>query len=360
VEEGEAVDLGRLPILRQHQGDLGHYVTAGHCTTVDPESGIDNTAIQRCCVRGPRRLTFYPYPGSHNARNVERWWARGEPCPVAIWIGHHPRIAMAAQAQLGYPQSHWAAAGGGGGEPIALTPSRTFGERILVPADAEIVIEGWCPANVREADGPFAEYTGVMGVQIATPVIDVTCVTRRRDAWYHDIGAGLEDHLVPDNLAMEARIWSLVKPTSPSLIAVHVPFSGRRFNVYLQFRDPRLGEVRDALAAALSYRRIRTAIAVDEDIDPGDDRAVLWALATRMTWGRDAFRVDGLSHPNLDPSLPAGASTITKLAIDATLQPAPGPGLPKPFTPRLKVGEVALAKARALLAGADSKEWPQE
>src|SRR5687768_2039416 len=157
---------------------------------------------------------------------------------------------------------------------------------------------------------------------------------------------------------MEGRIYVILKPVAPALENVHVPFSGRRFHAYLQFRNPERGEVRDALAAALGYRRLRTVIAVDEDIDLFDERQVLWALATRVQWHRDAMRIDGLTHPNLDPSLPPGASTITKLGIDATLPPATAPGRPKPFVPANTVGKAALATARGVLHGVDSSDWP--
>lgn len=360
VLDGDQADLQRLPVLHQHVGDLGHYVTAGHCTTADPDSGVDNTSIQRCCIKGPRRLSFYPYPSSHNALNLRKYWQRGEACPIAIWIGHHPQISMAAQAQLPYPGSHWAAAGGVTGAPIRLAPSITHGKTVPVPADAEIVIEGYCPVDVLEADGPFGEYPGVMGVQTATPVIEVTRITHRKAALYHDIGAGMEDHLVPDNMVMEGRLWSLVQPVAPSLREVAVPFSGRRFHAYLQFENPRPGEVRDALAAALSYKRIRTVVAVDEDIDLQSDSDILWAVATRVQWHRDIMRIDGMTHPNLDPALPAGAATISKLAIDATQPPAMAPGLPKPVTPRLTVGAPALDRARRLITNANLSEWPQQ
>ncbi len=350
--------LTRLPALRQHDLDLGHYITAGHCITLDPESGVDNVSLQRCAVRGPRALTFYPYPSSHNARNVAKWEARGERCPFALWIGHHPKIVLGAQAKLAHPQSHWGAAGGIAGEPVRLVPSVTHGERLKVPADAEIVIEGFIPPGVRVADGPFAEYTGYVGVQTAAHAVEVTAVTHRRDAIWADFGAGLEDHLVPESLAMEGRIYAMLKPVAPALENVHVPFSGRRFHAYLQFRNPERGEVRDALAAALGYRRLRTVIAVDEDIDLFDERQVLWALATRVQWHRDAMRIDGLTHPNLDPSLPPGASTITKLGIDATLPPATAPSRPKPFVPANTVGKAALATARGVLHGIDSSSWP--
>ena len=351
-------DLSRLPALRQHELDAGHYITAGHCITLDPESGVDNVSVQRCWVRGPRSMTFYPYPSSHNARNLAKWEARGERAPFALWIGHHPKVVLGAQAKLAHPESHWSAAGGIAGEPVRLVPSVTHGARLMVPADAEIVIEGFVPPGVRMADGPFAEYTGYVGVQTAAHAVEVAALTRRRDALYADFGAGLEDHLVPENLAMEGRLYTMLKPIAPSLQNVHVPFSGRRFHAYLQFRDPERGEVRDALAAALAYRRLRTAIAVDEDIDLFEEREVLWALATRVQWHRDAFTIDGLTHPNLDPSLPPGASTITKLAIDATLPPASAPGQPKPFVPANTVDPRALEAARELLANIDMSSWP--
>jgi 2,5-furandicarboxylate decarboxylase 1 len=358
VAEGGDVDLLTLPALRQHVLDVGHYLTAGHCTTIEPDSGADNTSVQRCWVKGPRLLSFFPYAGSHSARNVESFWSRGEPCPVAVWIGHHPAIVVGSQAKLAYPESHWSATGGLAGQAVRLVPTLTHGARLKVPADAEIVVEGFIPPHRLEADGPFAEYPGYVGVQIATPVIEVTCVTRRRDALLHDFGGGLEDHLIPENLAMEGKVYALVKPVAPSLINVHVPYSGRRFHAYLQFRDPPRGEVRDALMAALAYRRLRTVVAVDEDIDLFDDRSVLWAVATRVQWHRDTIKADGLSHGNLDPLLPLGASTVTKLGIDATLPPAPAAGLPRPVAPTNAVGDAALATAVEALEAVDMTGWP--
>ena len=352
-------DLASLPALRQHAGDAGRYVTCGHVVTFDPDSGIDNMGIQRLWIRGPRLMGCYMLETSHNAINLRKFWARGEPCPVAVWIGHHPAVEMGAQAKLGYPESHWKAAGGAAGEPLRLVPTVTHGERIMVPADAEIVIEGFLPAGRIEAEGPFAEFTGYQGPQIPNPVIEVACVTRRADAIYHDCGSGLADHLVPDNLAMEGYLYSLARTVAPSLINVHVPVSGRRFHAYLQFDSPRPGEARDAMMAAIAFRRLKAVFAFDEDIDPFDDRQAMWAIATRVQWHRDVMRLDGLTLAPLDPSAPAAGATITKAAIDATLPPAAGPGLPKPVPPRNRVSDEALAAAAAALDGIDATEWPR-
>lgn len=358
VVRDAAVDLTELPALTQHVLDPGPYLTAAHATTFDPDTGIDNTAIQRCWIKGRARMSWFPYPSSHNARNLRKFWAKGEACPVAFWIGHHPAVLMGSQAKLDYPQSHWAACGGLVGGPLRLVPSVTHGERIMVPADAEIVIEGFAPKDVLEADGPFGEYAGYMGPQIAAPVVDVTCVTRRRDAIYHDYGSGLADMLVPDNIAMEGKLYGLIRAVAPSLVNVHVPVSGRRFHAYLQLREPPAGETRDALAAALSYRRVKAAIALDNDIDIFDDEAVMWALATRVQWDRDTFTLSGMSGSLLDPSLPFGARTSSKIAIDATMPPAATAGVPAPFAARSRVPADAYAAARALVLGAGANDWP--
>ena len=359
IHRDQEVDLLALPALRQHEGDAGHYVTCGHVVTYDPDTGIDNMGIQRLWVRGKRLMGCYMLETSHNMINLRKFWERNEPCPIAIWIGHHPAVEMGAQTKLGYPESHWTVAGGALGEALRLTPSITHGDKIMVPADAEIVIEGFLPPGRIEAEGPFAEFSGYQGPQIPNPVVEITCITRRSDAIYHDCGSGLPDHLVPDNMAMEGYVYSLSRQVSPSLINVHVPFSGRRFHAYLQFKNPRPGEVRDAMMAAISFRRLKAVYAFDDDIDIFDDRQAMWAIATRVQWRRDLMLLDGLTLAPLDPSAPADRKTITKAAIDATLPAASEPSLPKPVAPRNRVSEEALAKAKSILGDVDTSGWPK-
>ena len=359
VLTGTEVDLTLLPVLTQHELEPGPYLTAAHATTRDPDSGVDNTAIQRCWVQGPRRMTWFPYPSSHNALNLRKYWERGEACPVAFWIGHHPAVLLGTQAKLAYPQSHWEAAGGILGEPLRVVPSVTHGTAIMVPAEAEIVVEGFAQPGSCSADGPFGEYTGYLGPQVSAPRVDVTCITRRDDAIYHDYGSGLTDMLVPDNMVMEGKLFAMASAVAPSLRNVHVPASGRRFHGYLQLEEPPSGEARDALVAALAYRRLKMAVAVDEDVDIFSPDEVLWALATRVQWTSDSFTLDGLSTSTLDPSLPDGARTGSKLAVDATLPPRPRPEEPRPVPPRAVVPAIAMARAEALLAGREDSAWPR-
>ncbi len=234
----------------------------------------------------------------------------------------------------------------------------THGETILVPADAEIVIEGWLPADRLEADGPFGEYTGYIGPQVLAPVCEVSCITRREDPIYHDYASHLADALVPDNMALEARFYAAARSVAPSIETVHMPVSGRRFHIFLGLDGPAPGEARDALMAVLPYRTLKAAIAFDSDIDIFNESEVMWAIATRVQWHRDTFMVPGLSATTLDPSRPAGAKTTGHIGIDATLPAATGGDAPRPVPPRAGVPDTALAQAREIVDDADPKGWP--
>lgn len=129
-------------------------------------------------------------------------------------------------------------------------------------------------------------------------------------------------------------------------------------DIHIQMKSPPQGEARDVLTAALSFRRLRSAVVVDDDIDIFNDSAVLWAMATRVQWHRDQILIDGLTHPSLDPSRPMGASTVTKCGIDATLPPAAGSHLPRPCLPVLAAGKEFETKARDVLQRAASAKVP--
>jgi 2,5-furandicarboxylate decarboxylase 1 len=333
VRRGGDVDLGAFPFATHNLLDPGPYLGTGFCTTVDPDTGVDNTALQRIWVKAPRRCGYWPALSSHSARNMEKWWARGEGMPMAVWVGHHPAGMAGAQSRLGYPESHWPAMGGALGEPVRLVPSETWGDRLMVPADAELVIEGVVPKDVYEAEAPFGEYPGYIGPQRPSPVFEVTCVTHRRDAIFHDVGVGLVDHLVlMGNFPLEARLYEVVKQVVPELVNVHVPISGHRFHAYLQVRKTRPGVGKDAILAALPVdTRLKHVFVVDEDIDIFDDSQVMWAVASRSQWDRDAVVITGLSTFPLDPTLSAPGLWSAKGGIDATMPPPLEPGLPRQF-----------------------------
>ncbi len=318
ILQGKDATLAQFPVFTQHEGDAGPYLTAAHATTYDPETGVDNTAIQRVWVKSPQLFGYFPYLASHNRANIMKFWERGLPAPVAFWLGHHPAVSVGAQASLSYPESHWGAAGALAGAAVRLVGTELFGEAIKVPAEAEIVLEGYVPPHRLEPEGPFGEYTGYQGAATVSPVFELHCVTHRRDAIYHDYGSGLPDALVPDNMMIEARLYGLARAVSDAVLNVHVPLSGRRFHAYLQCREVSPQEADEILRAVLQYRRVKMAVLVNEDIDIFDDAQVLWAIATRTQMNRDALILQDLPGTMLDPSLTPGVGQTAKMGLNAT------------------------------------------
>jgi 2,5-furandicarboxylate decarboxylase 1 len=333
VERAAEVNLLKFPIMTHNYMDSGPYLVTGFCTTYDPDTGIDNTCLQRIWVKHPRRAGYWPSIVSHSIQNLRKFWSRGEAMPIAIWLGHHPAAVSGAQARLSYPESHYPSMGGVMDEPVKLVATETFGSKLMVPADCEIVIEGYVPKDVYEAEGPFGEYPGYIGPQRPSPVIEVECVTYRKDAIYHGLGVGLADHLVLlGNFPMEARIYSVVKNLLPELMNVFVPISGRRNHAYLQVRKTRPGIGKEAIMAALPCdSRLKHVIVVDEDIDLFNESEVLWSVAYRSQWDRDLVVVKGGAVFPLDPSVPAPGDFGTRGGIDATMPPPIEPGLPRFF-----------------------------
>lgn len=322
VLRGDEVDLTKFPVPTHHEWDPGPYITGGFFTCMEPNTGIDNTALQRGWVAGPREIRVFLAPNSHSAHNLRRYEAQGRDMPAAFWIGHHPAVVLGGAARKGYPNSHYETIGGLTGEALRVVPSVSLGEDFLVPADAEIVIEGYIRAGVRKPEGPFGEFTGYIGPQLANPVMEITAITHRKSPIWYDIQVGYAANRVIGGLALEAAVYETLRAKTPSVKAVYAPLSGLcRYNVYIQMDKPQPGEAREAILATLiSHVSVKHAFVFDADVDIYDDREVLWAMATRTQWDRDFIAVPNLRGGVLDPSAPTPRTTA-KGGFDCTIPP---------------------------------------
>lgn len=336
---GNRIDLLKFPILKHHGMDPGPYLTAGMFTCYDPETWTDNMALHRGYVAGPREIRSLLTPFTHAALNLKKHEERGEPMRVAYWIGHHPAVLMGAQTRMAYPASHYEAAGGLAEEPLRLVPSETLGEDFLVPADAEIIIEGVIQPGNRDLEGPFGEYTRYFGPQQMSPIINVTAVTYRNDAIYHSFMVGMNNNF--GGTQEEGTVYSVVKKVVPQVQRVYCPISGSgRFHAYIQIRKTNDGQPKEAILAALTASEMtKHVIVVDEDINIYDDRWVLWAVATRSQWDKDLVVIPGCRGAKLDPSI--DGVIMTKGGIDAT-KPAP----PARYSQKLYIPEEVMKRIR--------------
>ena len=330
VEVGGAVELRSFPALIHHEMDPGPYITVGLLTCYDPDTGIENSAMHRGWMKGKDEIRVYLQPASHNFHIFRKHEARGQDMKVAFWIGHHPLAVLGCEAHVSVTASHYEAAGGALGEPLRLVPSETLGEDFLVPADAEVVIEGIIPHGQRRPEGPFGEFSRYSGPQKWHPFIKVTAVTRRRDPYWQDLIVG-HTHWV-GSLQGEGAAYEAIKRSVPGLLCVYAPMSGAgRFHLYLKIRKTVEGQGRTALLAALNaYVPVKHAFVFDEDVDIFDEKEVLLALATRFQGDRDLLVIENCMGSGLDPS--ADGPIGTKVGFDCT-KPAP----PAQFPHRLKV-----------------------
>ncbi len=338
IWKGAEVNLHRFPVVWHHEMDPGPYITAGVVTTVDPDTGIHNSSLQRCWIKARNKTGYYPTPTTHNFRNVQKYWTRGQDAPVALWVGHHPAAVLGAQVKADYPVDHYPSMGGLLGEPLRLTPSETQGEKMLVPADAEVVIEGTVPRDYWEAEGPFGEFPRYSGPQLPNPVIEVSSITCRGDAYWQDLSIGHLDATIPGIFPTEAAIYEAVKRVFPDVLNVRRAPYGH--NVYIQIRNTRPGIAKDVILAALPvYPMVCKYVFVfDEDIDIFDDSQILWALGTRTQLDTDLIVVTGGPASPLDPSVPE-YGVGTKGGFDCTRPAPPERGLPARFSPTLSIPE---------------------
>lgn len=335
VEVGDEADLRKFPIVRHHRMDGGPYIDM---TLVmrDPDSGSYNAAFIRNQFKGPRKVGVFMSP-QHSWTITRKYEEQGKPTPILIVISHHPAFHIGALNVADFGEDDYALIGSVAGHALRVTPSETWGEAFMVPADAEIVIEAEIPPGVREVEGPFGEFPGTYGPQVVRWIAEVKAITHRRDAVYQDIFVGHRDNWVLGSFPKEGSVFNRVKGVVPGTKAVHIPASGvGRFHCYLSIDKKVDGEGKRAgLIALASVDSIKLVIVVDADIDIYREEEVLWAVATRMQADQDVEIITNIKSTPLDPSL-TDPVLGAKMIIDATKP------VRRPFEARIEIPREAV------------------
>ena len=280
--------------------DNAPFLTSAQYVTKDPETGIRNIGHYRGQVKGATRVAVQ-YSTPYKDANLHWLKAkeRGEHLPVAIVIGAPPVVVFGGVQRAPVGVDEYALSGGLAGEPIALVKCKTVD--IEVPADAEVVIEGFMRTDYLEPEGPFGESYGFVSMRTESPMVEITAITHRRDP----IWSSFISQVTPSEsstikiVAYEPMFLSFLRDTcsvkSVVNVLMHEPLSNIRPIIFIQFKHPPEGEVWRALKLASSFHTNvgKVVIAVDEDIDPNNLDAVMWALAYRMTPHQDAQTVRG-------------------------------------------------------------------
>lgn len=322
VVTGAAVDLDQFPWIRTNPGDAGAYITAGTVFVEDPELGR-NVATYRCQIKGRNRIGVNMEEGQNAWSFLRKYQERGQSSmPAAVVIGVDPitfAVGTSKMARLG--EDELEIAGGLRGRPVELVRCET--SDVLVPAHAEIVLEGEISATATEEEGPYGEVYGFMGLRKpANFYMDVQAITHRRSPWLVNAFAGVTKltmslpQIVANNIAYREAIPNLVEFYRPiETIGVAI----------LSIDKQAAGE---GLAAG---RRIaeddlfaKLIIVVDRDIEVRNKTQIFQALGTRWQPHPASSLIEKTKGFPLDPSAPTRWVT-SKMVIDATRQlPAEG------------------------------------
>ena len=337
----EEVDLRDLPIIRHHEMDAGPYLTmavvAKH-PSWGAAPGIHNVSFHRMQYRNPRETGIHMSP-IHTWQIFKSYEDKDLPCPIAVVVGHHPMFYVSANMNPPIDVSEYDLAGALMNEPLRLVASETWGNDFLVPADAEIIIEGEILPKQREPEAPFGEWTRYYGPQRSNPVVKIRAITKRHDAIYLDNFIGHRD-MDCLTLGWECTVFNRVREAVPTLIDVCLPYSGCcGYHAYISIKKTVPGQPINAALAALTWGFLKLVVIVDEDIDVFDEEAVWWAVATRVQAGQQVQIVKGIRGSILDPSI---GETVEHdaLIIDATKP------FDKPFACPINIPEEYLTRVK--------------
>jgi UbiD family decarboxylase len=337
IYTGANVDLHELPLLRHHEMDGGPYIAISSVAR-DRASGVYNCSYHRMEVKD-RNHTGFLMTLQHMWRIFRAYEEAGEECPVATVIGHHPAYQMGACYSGPFEVSEYDIIGGYLGEPLRVVPSETWGDQLLVPADAEIVIEGALLPGKRMVEGPFGEVNGYLGVQgfQQSAHYEVRAITRRRGAMHTSIITPEGDKPWMD-LAREGAYLRRAREAVPGVQAVCTSGRHALLNVFISMRKVSEGDPGRAAAAVLTWDWAKNVFIFDEDIDIYNPTEILWALATRVQPHRQISIVNDIMRGSLlDPSMDHPRRTSVMI-IDATKP------LDRPFSPVSRCPDEALAR----------------
>ncbi|WP_417588147.1 UbiD family decarboxylase [Pararhodobacter oceanensis] len=326
VHLGDQVDLHALPVQTHWPGDAAPLITWPVVITRPFNSEASavnayNAGVYRAQVLNGSQLIMRWLPHRGGAAHHRTWAAQGQKTPVVVVLGADPATLLSAALPLPETVSELTFAGALGGARPRMVAAKTV--PLMVPADAEIVLEGWVSPTETAPEGPFGDHTGYYNRAEPFPVMQITAVTHRENPLYLSTYTGRP----PDEPAIIGEVFNrLALPTIraqiPEVQDLWLPPAACSYRMAVISIDKRYpGQARRVMMALwgmlpqFSYTKM--IVVVDRDIDPRNWDDIAWALATRMDPSRDVMVLENTPMDYLDFASPL-EGLAGKLGIDAT------------------------------------------
>ena len=319
VWEGKEVNLFKLPILKCWPKDAGRFITLPCVITKDPETGVRNVGMYRMQVFDETSTGMHWQIHKVGAKHYAKAEQLGEKLPVAVAIGPDPSVMYAATAPMPEDVDELILAGFLRGKPVELVKCLTV--PLEVPAESQIVLEGYVEPFERRIEGPFGDHTGYYTPPDEYPVFKVTCITMRKNPIYPAtiVGKPPQEDCYLGKLT-ERLFLPLLKKTLPEIVDINLPWEGVFHNLAFVSIDKRYPGHAFKVASALwglgQMMFTKIIVVVDKDVDVQNTSEVLFYMSGNVDPERDIMivkgPVDALDHASPYPSFGS------KMCIDAT------------------------------------------
>ena len=323
ILEGEAVDLGVLPIQTCWPEDAGPLITWGLVVTRGPDKPRQNLGIYRMQVLGRRQVILRWLAHRGGALDF-RDWTRvhpGRPFPVAVALGADPATLLAAVTPVPDTLSEYAFAGLLRGRRTEV--ASCVGSDLQIPAGAELVLEGHIHPEDTASEGPFGDHTGYYNEVDRFPVFQIDRLTRRRAPIYHSTYTGRPpDEPAILGVALNEVFVPILQKQFPEIVDFYLPPEGCSYRLAIVGLNKQYpGHAKRVMMGVWSFLRqfmyTKFVIVVDAEINTRDWKDVIWAMTTRMDPARDIVLIENTPIDYLDFASPV-SGLGSKIGFDAT------------------------------------------
>jgi 4-hydroxy-3-polyprenylbenzoate decarboxylase len=337
IRDNPSLDL--LPVLKTWPLDGGRFITLPMVFTKDPETGARNCGMYRMQVYDSKTTGMHWHMHKDGAKHYRRAEELGRRLPVAVAIGSDPAVMYSSTAPLPPDVDEMLLAGFLRKSPVELVKCETV--PLEVPANSEVVLEGYCEPGERRVEGPFGDHTGYYSLSDEFPVFHVTCVTMRKDAIYPATIVGkppMEDCYIAK--ATERIFLELMRKQLPEIVDINLPLEGVFHNIAVVSIDKRYpGHARKVMYALWGMGQMsfmKMIVVVDKWVDAQNLSEVVWRIGNNVDPKRDVVILEGpldvLEHAS---DIPAYGG---KLGVDATKK-TPAEGFKRQWPPDIAMSE---------------------
>ncbi|OOZ36585.1 4-hydroxy-3-polyprenylbenzoate decarboxylase [Solemya velesiana gill symbiont] len=323
VDEGEAVNLDKLPIQTCWPGDAAPLITWGLVVTRGPEKSRQNLGIYRMQKLGKNRVIMRWLSHRGGALDYRDWQKThpSEPFPIAVALGADPATILGAVTPVPDTLSEYAFAG-------LLRGSRSevancIGSDLQVPASAEFVLEGHIHPDDMAPEGPYGDHTGYYNEVESFPVFTIDRITRRQEPIYHSTYTGRPpDEPAVLGVALNEVFVPILQKQFPEIVDFYLPPEGCSYRMaVISMKKQYPGHAKRVMMGVWSFLRqfmyTKFVIVTDDDVNVRDWNDVIWAMTTRMDPARDTTMIENTPIDYLDFASPV-SGLGSKIGFDAT------------------------------------------